>query len=411
MRIFFIGQKGIPSSYGGVENHVEQLAVRLAAKGHKVHAYCRRWYQQITFPINPNQNQYKKVNLLTFPSINNKNIDTILSTSLNTLNVLTKKADIIHYHGIGPSSLLFIPRFLKRKSRIVGTFHCRDYHHQKWGFFAQEYLKFGEKICVHFSHNAIAVSQALQDYARKKYHKEIAYIPNGVPIMKKERPKLISDWNLERNKYIITVARLVRHKNIHHLIKAYQRIYQKPTPTHPKLVIVGGPADGGGKYEESLKKISKENPNIVFTGYQTGHLLAELFSNAYFYVHPSISEGLPIAILEAMAYGKCPLVSNIPENLEPISDFGFSFKVGSIKDLTEKLRALLHKPKLVQETGEKARKHVRKNYNWDQIIEKTQEFYDGLYHHHPSHIHPKDFAIHHWDRVAELTEKFYLNLF
>jgi len=229
------------------------------------------------------------------------------------------------------------------KSKVVATFHCKDYEHQKWSKLAQAYLKFGEKICVEVPHGTIAVSKTIQDYVTKKYHKEIVYIPNGVPILKPKKIKTIADWNLEQGKYLLTVARLVKHKNIHHLIKAYQKIYPQPGHNHPKLVIVGGPADGGGKYEEELKKIAKQNPDIVFTGYQTGEALAELFSNAYLYIHPSASEGLPIAILEAMSYGKCVLVSNIPENLEPVADFGFSFKVGSIRDLSVKLEKLLHK--------------------------------------------------------------------
>ncbi len=44
MRIAFIGQKGIPAKFGGVEKHVEELATRLAFLGHDVFAYTRRNY-------------------------------------------------------------------------------------------------------------------------------------------------------------------------------------------------------------------------------------------------------------------------------------------------------------------------------------------------------------------------------
>lgn len=410
MRIFFIGQKGIPASYGGVEHHVEQLSIRLAKKGHEVFVYSRPWYQQTVFPNLPYPKIYQNVNLIYHRSLHTKNLDAITATTTSTFHVLFQKADIIHYHGIGPSSLLFIPRLLKWNSKIVATFHCKDYEHQKWSQFAKAYLKFGEYVCVHLPHGTIVVSKTLEDYVKRKYHTDPIYIPNGVPLFSKERPKEIKDWGLEKDKYLLTVARLVKHKNIHHLIKAYTEIYHHPSPSHPKLIIVGGAADGGGEYEIYLKKMAAQNPDIIFTGFQTGHTLAELFSNAYLYIHPSASEGLPIAVLEAMAYGNCVLVSNIPENLEPVADFGFSFKVGNIQDLKEKLTNLLRKPKLIKQTGEKAREHVRVNYNWDQISTKTDEFYENLYHHHPLHLHPQEFAIHHWDKVADLTENFYLNL-
>ncbi|KKP69794.1 hypothetical protein A2X44_04960 [candidate division CPR3 bacterium GWF2_35_18] len=410
MRIYFIGQKGIPASYGGVEHHVEQLASRLAKKGHEVYVYCRPWYQNLVFQNKKVPKTYQKIKLLNNPSINTKNLDAITSTFTATMNVLTRKADVIHYHGIGPSSLLFIPKLLKTKSRIVATFHCKDYEHQKWSFLARSYLKFGEHVCVKIPNGTIAVSKTIQEYVREKYHKKITYIPNGVPLFTKEKAKNIKDWGLEKDKYILTVARLVKHKNIHTLIKAYQLLFPKPNKTNPKLVIVGGKADGSGQYEDYLKNLAKEDPNIIFTGFQTGETLAELFSNTYLYVHPSAAEGLPIAVLEAMAYSNCVLASNIPENLEPLSDFGFSFKVGNVDDLKEKLVNLLHKPKLIKETGEKARLYVRKKYSWDQIVEKTDEFYENLYHHNPKNLHPKEFATHHWDKIADLTEQYYTNM-
>jgi hypothetical protein len=44
MKIAFIGQKGIPAKSGGVEKHVEQIAIRLAKEGHEVYAYVRNHY-------------------------------------------------------------------------------------------------------------------------------------------------------------------------------------------------------------------------------------------------------------------------------------------------------------------------------------------------------------------------------
>jgi len=91
MKIFFIGQKGLPASYGGVEHHVEQIATRLAKKGHNVSVYCRPWYQEIINPHNPFLSKYEKVKLIHQPSIHTKNLDSISATFLNTLDVMTKK--------------------------------------------------------------------------------------------------------------------------------------------------------------------------------------------------------------------------------------------------------------------------------------------------------------------------------
>ena len=399
LNIFFIGQKGIPATYGGVEHHVEQLSTRLAERGHQVWVYCRRWY------TGQNLKTYHGVNLLYLPSLNHKNLDAVTHTFLASLDVLSRKTDIIHYQGIGPSALLPIPKAGKPHTKIVATFHCKDYEHQKWGFFAQNFLKLGERIAVTRPHGTIVVSKVLQEYVAKKYKKEVIYIPNGVPILKPQKPKMIADWGLDKENYLLTVARLVAHKGIHYLIKAFRQIR-----TSLKLVIVGGPADGGGAYEKRLKELAEGDERVLFTGYQTGDTLAELFSNAYLFIHPSEAEGLPIAVLEALSYTRGVLASDIPEHLEAIGGAGFFFRNKNVKDLKEKLEKLIHEPLVIKEAGRKGRERVRKEYDWDKIVTKTDEFYDKLFYHHPKDIKVHDFAVHTWDEVTDQTESLYHSL-
>ena len=75
MRIYFLGQKGFPASYGGVEHHVEQLATRLAKKGHEVFIYCRPWYQKLQAQTPNLPIEYQGVKLITLPSMNTKNLE------------------------------------------------------------------------------------------------------------------------------------------------------------------------------------------------------------------------------------------------------------------------------------------------------------------------------------------------
>ena len=100
---------------------------------------------------------------------------------------------------------------------------------------------------------------------------------------------------------------------MHWLIKAYKKL-----DTDKKLVLVGE-SPYPSKYKDYLVDLAKGDDDIIFTGYQTGKYLDQLFTNAYMYVHPSEAEGLAITILEAMSYGRTVLISDIPENLEVLS--------------------------------------------------------------------------------------------
>lgn len=356
----------MPAKSGGVESHVENLAINLANAGHDVYVYTRPNY------TNKKLKKYQGVNLISLPTIGSKHLDAISHTFLACFDVARRDADIIHFHSIGPSSLIWLAKLLNPGTPVLSTFHTKDYEHQKWGILAKAYLKFGEMMSCVFADKTIAVSHSLANYAKEAYSSDAVYIPNGVEIKKPLVAKEISQWGLKKDNYIVAVSRLVRHKGIHHLIKAYQKLN-----TTKKLVIVGGGAFTDD-YVNELKIMAIDNKNIIFTGAQSGRVLTELFSNAYLFIQPSESEGLSIALLEAMSYKKAVLVSDIDENREAIGDMGFTFKSGSVESLKKKLEFLLAHPKLVHAESEKGYARVKEFYNWKNITRNILKAYKGV---------------------------------
>ncbi|MBU4216810.1 glycosyltransferase family 4 protein [Candidatus Parcubacteria bacterium] len=365
MRIIFIGQKGIPATYGGVEKHVEDLATRLVRDGHEVTVYTRKKY------TSDKLKSYKGVELISLPSIATKHLDAISHTFLACLDVIFRqKADVVHFHSIGPSLLTWMIKVFKPRTRLVATFHSQCYNHQKWGSLAKFFLHMGEWMICTVPDKTITVSRSLTSYAAEKYGKTTTYIPNGVEVMAQKEADLIKKWGLESGNYIVTISRLVRHKGIQYLIDAYKQI-----DTKKKLVIVG---DGAftDDYVHELKDLAGNNPNIIFTGNQSGEILQELFSNAFLFVQPSESEGLSIALLEAMSYGRPVLVSDILENVEIVNSVGFVFANKKVDDLTLKLRAvLLMDEAVLQENALKLKSIVANNYNWGNIVREIEVLY------------------------------------
>jgi glycosyltransferase involved in cell wall biosynthesis len=363
MKIAIIGQKGIPSISGGVEKHVEDLSVRLVKAGHEVLVYTRPNY------TNKNLAEYKGVKLISLSSIATKHLDAITHTLRACLDVVKRDVDVIHFHSIGPSSLIWLVKLLKPGVPVVATFHSQCYKHQKWGIFAKAYLKFGEFIACRLADKTITVSKNLKEYAAKKYGRVPEYIPNGVEAGKKISAHDIKYFGLEKGNYILALGRIVKHKGLQYLIQAFKQV-----KTDKKLVIVGGSAHTD-KFVRELKAMAAGDKRIVFTGPQHGPIVQELFANAYLFVQPSESEGLSIALLEAMAHGTATLVSDIPENKEAISYTGYTFRNKNVADLIGKLNGLLRNPEIVREMGEMQRKRAMKEYNWEAITEKIQNIY------------------------------------
>ncbi len=354
-------------TFGGVEAHVEKLATGLAARGHKIFVYTRPWYTPVK------KKNFEGVKLISLPSIHSKNLDAISHTLFASLDVLRRDYDIVHYHGVGPALLAWIPRLFKPSTKVIVTFHSVDRYHQKWGVLARAALYFGEWAAVKFAHDTITVSKVLQLYAAEKHGADTIYIPNGVDMPKKRSPKLIKKmFGLKKDDYILFLSRLVRHKGTHYLIDAYNKI--KP---RQKLVIAGGAAFTDD-YVKFLKEKAADNPNIIFVGQVQGgsEIWNELYSNAFLFVHPSEREGLPIVILEAMSFGLGVLTSDIPESMEAIAGgHGFSFENKNIADLTKKLRHLLNSPALVRRVGAGAQQYVRQYYNWENIVISVESVY------------------------------------
>lgn len=366
-----IGQKGIPARSGGIERHVEELSAELAARGHEVLVFCRSWY---VWPVR----DHRGVRCIKSRSIPTKHLDAITATFTSVLAAVREKADIFHFHGVGPALLSWLPKLLRPNAKVIVTFHCIDRHHKKWNWIARTMLYIGERLAVTAPDATIAVSKTLETYIRLSYGSDAKYIPNGTQVpMTDSEPALLKPFDLEPGKYLMMCARLVRHKGAHVLIKAFQELKQKnPTLARDmKLAIVGGSAFTDD-YVHELRELAKDDASIVLTGNQTGKTLHSLFANSYAAVHPSESEGLPIAVLEAMSYGKCVLSSDIPENMELTEDHGLTFETNNVEDLVKKLTHLLEEPDHVETIGKEARIHIAKNYDWKDIAETTEYLYE-----------------------------------
>lgn len=364
MKIALIGQKGIPAHYGGVERHVHELATRMVRDGFKVDAYTRSWYTGVE------TKEYQGVKLVNVPSIRTKHLDTITHTFNATIHALFQKNDIIHYHGTGPALLAWIPRLFTR-AKIVVTFHSINRLHKKWGWFARQMLRLGEYSAHLFAHEIIAVSNTMAYYCSREYNRSVQYIPNGTlePIAR-EADLIERHFHLKKDEYFLLVSRLVRDKGVHFLIDAYKRLN-----TDKKLVIVGGSSEFKDTYVDELYDLAGNDPNIIFTGFQKGEMLEELYANAYAFVLPSMFEGLPICVLEAMTYGRCVIASDIPENAELVKDYGFLFNSQNSKHLAEQMQYCDENPKEVAKLGEKAQKYVLNTFNWDTVVSQTGNLY------------------------------------
>lgn len=360
MKIAYLLLKGMIG--GGIEKYTEELGSRLVKRGHEVVVYTTRHY-------GTRDGIYRGMKVITVPSIKSKVFEKLSASAIATIySIFEKNIDLVHFHAFGPAMFCFLPKILGKKVVVQG--HGIEWKRSRWNIIGKTFLKMTEVPSVKLPHRVTVVSKVQQNYLKNKYNIDSIYIPTGVNQPTILKPKIIREkYRLYGGDYILFAARLVREKGAHYLIEAYNNLN-----TDIKLVIAGD-AQHELKYKKKLMNLTSNNKNIIFTGFVSGELLYELFSNAYFFVLPSEIEGLPIALLEAMSYGNCCLVSDIPENIEAIDKFGYTFKNKDVFDLKNKLEFLLKNVDAVNSIKEKAKEYVINNFSWDSIAEKFENLY------------------------------------
>ena len=369
LKIAMIGHKRIPSREGGVEIVVDELSTRFVKLGHQVDAYNRSGYHVSGKEFDESRGKiYEGIRLITIPTFKSSKLNAMVYSILATFRALFGKYDVIHFHAEGPCSMIWLPRLFRIP--VVATIHGLDWQRSKWGGFASAVLKFGERMAAHHANDMIVLSKNMQEYFRKTYGRETLFIPNGInrPVIK-EAEKIGEKYGLEKDSYILFLARIVPEKGLHYLIEAFSKI-----ETEKKLVIAGG-ISHSQEYMDKIRSMASKDARIIMTDFVQGQVLEELCSNAYVFVLPSDVEGMAVSLLEAMSYGNCCLVSDISENVEVVEEYAPHFKKGNVEDLREKLEMLLREPGTVKSYKEKSADYICEKYNWDKVVEETIKVY------------------------------------
>lgn len=367
--VSMFGQKHL-SREGGVEIVVKELCTRMAQKGCIVTCYNRSTHHVSGERFdNSNEIEYKGVRQKCVPTIERRGLAAASSSFFAALFSALGRYDVVHIHAEGPAYFAWLPKLFGK--RVIVTVHGLDWQREKWNAgIGSRFIRQGEKNAVKYADEIIVLSRSVQKYFQVTYERKTVFIPNGVsrPHIK-EAALICEKFGLEKGKYILFLGRLVPEKGIRYLIEAFKQV-----ETEKKLVIAGGSSDTDCFMKE-LKVLAKEDKRIVFTGFVEGEILSELYSNAYLYTLPSDLEGMPLSLLEAMSYGNCCLVSDIPECTEVVENKALVFRRADVIDLRRKIQEACDKPEMVLKLKHQAADFICDKYNWDTVVDNTLKLY------------------------------------
>jgi len=207
----------------------------------------------------------------------------------------------------------------------------------------------------------------------------VEVIPNGVNVAKFEyRISNIEKEEIRKklgiskeDKVVITTSRLVEKNGVGDLIDAMQYL-----PENVRLLIIGtGDLESNLKLKTSSLKLSNR---IRFVGFVPNEQLPNYLHVVDVFCRPSLSEGLGISFLEAMASG-LPVVATpvggIPDFLTD-GETGFFCEVQNPKSIAEKVQKLLSDSELRTRVTANASKMVREKYGWEEVANKMKKVFE-----------------------------------
>ena len=363
MRIAIFGSRGIPHTYGGAEAFLEELAPRLAARGHEVIVYCRSGL----FAEKPQI--YRGVRLIYLPSIETKILGTPTHTLMCMLDVLFRGVDVFLVINIVNGFHCIIPRLLGRKFCI--NVDGLDWKRGKWGKLARKYFylnaKHIGKLCPD---GVITDATEMQRIYLEEFGTKSACIAYGANIEDSEDPEVVRQYGLEPYKYYLIASRMVPENNPDLIVSAFERIRSD------KILAIAGGVNYRSDFVERLKQT--RDPRIRFLGHvgNAAHV-KELHCNAYAYVHGHSLGGTNPSLVKALGYGNCIIALDTPFNCEVLQNYGIMFQRNT-GDLQQKLQYIEDNPGVATQYRQRAQQRIREAYTWEHITDQYEEFFHNL---------------------------------
>jgi glycosyltransferase involved in cell wall biosynthesis len=332
--------------------------------------------------------------------------------------ILREKPNIIHTHTAKAGTLgriagliynLMSPRCYlrgKKSCLLIHTFHGHTFH-SYFPIFKSRFIIFIERILAFFTDRIITVSQSLQEEIVHVYslapRSKVVGIPLGFElpdplITRKLAGKLKEELGLSAQTCLVgMVGRLVPVKNHELFLQAIAKLrYDNYCPIRDNQLEIKYVIVGDGELRPYLEYKAKEYAiadQVIFTGWRQD--IIKVYADLDLVALSSLNEGLPVALIEAMACGK-PVVATdvggvrdllldrgnsgyIPTNNNPlITSRGILIKSGDVYGLSQALKQLIEDKDLRMAMGRAGQKFAYQNFSLDRLIRDMEKLYNEL---------------------------------
>jgi glycosyltransferase involved in cell wall biosynthesis len=366
---------------GGQERYVYNLSRYLVRMGHEVRVVTSNF---------PKCEEYEVMDGITVERYRclARPLRNPITPRFLTLNKKIKDYDVVHTHN-EHSFAAVVAAYFRRRTDVPLVLTC---HGQlKFGnafsdAFEKIYSKSIGRQVFEKSDQIITLSKSDKQYVSSLGigSEKIRIIPNVIDInelrdfeLDNQGPEtLLEPYNLRGKMVILFSGQFIKRKGVEILIKAVPEVLKNTM--NSKIVFVFA---GTGKIFNNMKWLVKKlkvQDNVVFTGFLGMRELTALYQISDILVQPSLSEGLPTSILEAMYYGVPVIATDIPGIRDHFSEYSLLVPPENQKALVQAIVRLLEDSELREKLSKEGKKLVRRRYSWGDAAKSYVNVYSKL---------------------------------
>jgi len=367
-----------PPFTGGIEKYVQHLSHRLLEYGCNITVFTSNEPRTKSFEI------VDGIRIRRFGTVCRPLRNPLTPSMLSSLIRNGSQFDVVHAHGEYQFPTIFCSF-----AKVTNDFPFVITNHGQLSFgdgakdvLVKIYRKTFSRRIYNKADAIVALSPSDRNYLLSLGidSEKISVIPNAIDISRvnsfghEAYTSLTHKFKLDGKRVILFVGPIVKRKGVNTLIRAIPQIIQN---NHDVVFVMAG--EGAFKSKAmTLARLLEVEEHVCFTGFLTEEELYKAYKLSDIFVLPSLSEGVPTTILEALVFSKPVISTRIPGVEDYFNDVCYLVSPRNVDDLAFAINKLLEDEKLARRLGSAGKKMIEKEFAWDAVARRTFELYEKV---------------------------------
>lgn len=364
LEVVMVGPKTFPPEIGGIETHVYEISRRLVKRGVEV---------RVIVPGRPRgaprEEIVEGVHLVRTAALDNRFAIKLSGLPGLLAELKREPGTLIHAHdAVGG----FAAAAFRNPRSFVYTMHGIAFDRSDWGTPFRQGIKLMQTLALRRARHVFCTDERAARFA-STLRAQTEILSNGVDADKyrsatSPRPEEFGDAFV-----VLYVGRLASGKGIRVLLEAIRRM---PPDVRKRMLFA---FIGDGPLYDDVRRAAGSFPEIRMLGRVRHAEIHRYLVHADAFVLPSLSEGMPLALLEAMAASLPCVVSDVGGISRQVPSDGLVlFPPGDPSKLADALVRLSEDPSFAADLGDKARHYAERLFSWETIVDRLLQVYRDI---------------------------------